>query len=158
LAAVCASAQNAPPITEITLEMNPGSSQSARAFKIRLHDDGTAFYDGSANVKLMGRFHGPFAQADFQRLAQFIEGHGFFQLKTAFPSSRGASVTFSSEASIGIVAPSVITTVKRGSKQTSIDRPVGVKINDPEPPNKQLLEIENAITSAAMQIKWEKIK
>ncbi|HYW71663.1 MAG TPA: DUF6438 domain-containing protein [Pyrinomonadaceae bacterium] len=151
MAAVCVSAQTQAGITEITLEMNPGSSPSARAFRIHLLDDGTGFYTGDANVKLMGKYRGLLAREEFQRLAQFIEEHGFFKLKTVFPSSRGSS-TF------GVVAPSVITTVKKASNQTSIERPIGVKINDPEPPGKQLLDIENAITSAAMQIKWEKIK
>src|SRR5687767_9775945 len=64
-------------ISEITLEMSPGSSTTSRAFKITLRRDGTAFYHGEANVKLKGKYKGSISEEDFLRLAAFIEERKF---------------------------------------------------------------------------------
>jgi len=143
-------------ITEVTLEMSPGSSSTARDFKIVLRNDGTASYEGRANVKLLGKFQGPFPMEDFAKLEKFINEHHFGEL-TVFASA-SATVSFSALDSFSISAPTIRTTLVQTKKQTRIDRPVGVKINNPKPPPKDLLDIENAITTAATHIKWDKVK
>ncbi|MDX6611138.1 MAG: hypothetical protein QOD75_324 [Blastocatellia bacterium] len=144
-------------ITEVTLEMNPGSSTSARDFRIVLRSDGTASYEGRANVKLQGKYQGLFAKEDFAQLAKFVSEHHFGDL-TSFPSSKAATVTFSELNSFAIAAPTIRTSILQNTKRITIERPVGVKINNPKPPPKDLLDIENAITTAATRIKWDKVK
>lgn len=143
-------------ITEVSLEMNPGSSPSARDFRIVLRSDGTAFYEGKANVKLIGKYEGLFPKDDFAKLAKFVKEHHFSELKTSF--SKGAIVSFSSQVSVAFAAPTVRTSIVQDTKRQTIERPVGVKINSPKTPPKDLLAIENAITTSATRIKWDKVK
>jgi len=143
-------------ITEVTLEMNPGSSPSARDFRIVLRSDGTALYEGKANVKLLGKYQGLFPKEDFAQLATFIREHHFSELKNSF--TKGTIVSFSSQVSVAFAAPTVRTSIVQDTKRQTIERPVGVKINSPKTPPKDLLAIENAITTSATRIKWDKVK
>ena len=148
--------QQSQEITEVTLEMNPGSSPSARNFRIVLRSDGTALYEGKANVKLKGKYQGLLPREDFAQLVNFIREHHFSDLRTSF--SKAAIVSFSSQVSVAFASPTVSTSIVQDTKRHTIERPVGVKINSPQSPPKDLLAIENAITTIATRIKWAKIK
>lgn len=144
-----------PEISEIVLEMTPGSSEKARAFKITFRKDGTARYEGLENVKLMGKYKGTISRADFDQLAEMIRTKKFRDLKSASPSARSASFATSSNFP-GFIATSVSTSVVTGGKRTTIERVLNAKINNPDAPPKELLEIESAITALATRVSWEK--
>ena len=136
-------------VSEVTLEMTEGLA-NARAFKIVLRKDGTALYHGMANVPLIGKYKGSITSDDFNNLVAFLSVRKFNKLK----STMGSATT----ATIAVSAPVVMTSVVEGGKRRTITRAYRVKVNNPDAPAKELLEIENAITAVAVRIKWEKPK
>lgn len=141
-------------ITEIGVEMTPGYSTSARAFTILLKRDGTASYHGIANMKLLGKFKGTISTEDFDALAQFLKAKNYAKLKSLTLSGNAASVS----STVPLMGATMTTIVVVGGKRRTIERPLSVKVDGPDAPPKELLEIENAITSTAMKIKWAKDK
>lgn len=138
-------------ITEITLEMTEGLANSC-AFRIVLRKDGTAFYHGMANVKLLGKYEGTISKEEFAELADFLTARHFNKIKST------TGTTISATAPIQVSVPIVRTGVVEDGKRTTVVRAYKVKVNNPDPPAKKLLEIENAITTTATHIKWEGAK
>jgi hypothetical protein len=153
-ASVCAQ-QKRDTITEVTLEMVPGSYGSGREFKITFRQDGSALYHGKANVKLQGKYSGTLSKDEFDQLVKLIEEKNFSELKSTFPSSRSTALA-SNPNMPTLISPTVATSIVTNGKRRTIERVLNTKINYPNAPAKELLEIENAITSLAMKVKWTK--
>ena len=144
--------QAADDISEITLQMTPGSS-GGMDLKVVLRRDGTASYKGGNSQKLHGKFKGAVSVELFGQLAKFISDRSFFSIRNsfistgAFPSSIGAPT----------VTPAIVsTTVVAAGKRNMVEYPIGVKVNEQKDPSKELLQINNAIMNVATQIKWTK--
>lgn len=138
--------------TEITLEMTEGFGNS-RAFEIVLREDGTALYHGIADVPLKGKYKGTISKEEFNGLVEFLTVRNFNRMESTGP------LVVSGNTLIGqISASSIVTSVVTGGKRRKVERAYNMKIDNSAPPAKELLEIENAITTMAGRIKWEKIK
>lgn len=144
-------------ITEVTLEMAPGSLGSGREFKITYRQDGSASYHGKANVKLEGKYSGTLTKDEFNQLVALIKSKNFSSLKSTFPSSRSTAIAGQSNMPT-VISPTVATSIVQDGKRRTIERVVNTKINYPDAPSKELLEIESAITALATKVKWEKVK
>lgn len=145
-------------ITEISLEMAQGSVEVGkpvgRAFKIVLRRDGTALFEGKANVKLIGKYRGTIPEADFERLAEFLISKRYDRINEELP--------FRMTPAAGEIratpydSPVVTTGVVRAGKPKTIRRLTIVSNEHKNRVPKEITEIENAIAEAAMKIKWAK--
>lgn len=140
-------------VTEVTLEVSPGSIGSNRAFKIILRQDGSAAYHGQAGVALIGKYKGVITKDQYDQLTRLIMTNGFLEMRSRLPSS----TAFAGSQNMPIVTSSLVRTgaVVNGKAKT-ISRATGVKIDESEQPSKELLEIEFAITSLATKLTWVK--
>jgi hypothetical protein len=143
------------PITEISLEMVQGEIEIekplGRDFTIVLRRDGTAFFEGRANVKLLGKYRGTISETDFNRLSEFLLARRYERISDELPQRiRTPSIVFYD-------SPVVMTGVVRGGKQKKIRRQTIVTPQYMKSIPKEIKEIENAITEAAMKIKWAKV-
>lgn len=139
-------------ITEITLEMKEGFGNS-RAFKIVFREDGTALYHGISDVPLKGKYKGIISKLEFNELVEFLTAGSFNNLE-----GTGPLVVSGGTLAGPISASSVVTSVVAGGKRREVERAYNMKIDNPDQPAKELLEIESAITTMATRIKWEKGK
>lgn len=151
--------QDGSTISEISLEMTQGSIEFGkslgRAFKIILRRDGTALFEGKANVKLLGKYRGTIPEADFDRLAEFLISKRYDQINDELPQRM---TTSAGEIRVTPYDSPVVTTgVVRGGKQKTIRRLTIVSSEYKNKVPKGITEIENAITEASMKIKWAKM-
>jgi hypothetical protein len=101
-----------------------------------LRSDGTATYIGKRFVERVGEFDGRFNPYYFERLAQFIESQGYFNLQDKYEEQMTDQNT-------------VITSAVRRNKRKTIVNYGG------EAPVK-LWGIEMAIDGVLTQIRWER--
>jgi hypothetical protein len=144
--------QTAEEISEITLQMTPGTG-GGMDFKVVLRRDGTASYKGGNSQKLKGKFKGTISEEEFGELAKFISDRNFFSIKNSI-ISLGASPT-----SMGMptVLPAIVsTTIVASGRKKLAEYPIGVKVNEREEPPKELIQISNAIMNVATKIRWTK--
>ena len=159
-ASATSSTQEESTITEISLEMAQGSIEFGkslgRAFKIVLRSDGTALFEGKANVKLLGKYRGTMPVADFDRLANFLISKKYYQINDELPQRMTPSA---GEVRVTPYDSPVVTTgvVRGGQTKKTIRRLTIVSSEHKSRVPKEITEIENAITEAAMKIKWAKV-
>lgn len=147
-------------ITEISLEMAQGSIEIGkplgRAFRVTLRRDGTALFEGRANVKLIGKYRGTISAADFDALADLLISKRYHRINDELPQR------FTPAAGEMRVtpydSPVVTTTVLEDGKQKTIRRITIVTSEYKRKIPPEITEIENAITDAAMKIRWAKIR
>ena len=140
-------------VTEVTVEVSPGSIGSNRAFKIILRQDGSAAYHGQAGVALIGKYKGVITKDQYDQLTKLIVTNGFLEMRSRLPSS----TAFGGSQNMPMVTSSLVrTSAVVSGKRKTISRATGVKIDEPEQPSKELLEIEFAITSLATKLNWVK--
>lgn len=139
-------------ITDITLEMKEGFGNS-RAFKIVFREDGTALYHGIADVPLKGKYKGTISKEEFNELVEFLTMRNFNKME-----STGPLVVSGGTLAGPMSASSIVTSVVADGKRREVERAYNMKIDNPDPPAKALLEIENAITALSRRVNWEKIK
>lgn len=151
-ASVIRASQKEQAITEITLEMKEGFGNS-RAFKIVFREDGTAVYHGIADVPLKGKYKGTISEEEFDELVEFLTVRNFNRLQSTGPLVVTGGTPVGS-----MSASSIVTSVVVGGKRRNVERAYNMKIDNPNPPTKELLEIEKAITTLSERVKWEKIK
>jgi hypothetical protein len=153
------SAQDSAKISEISLEMVQGriefGNRLGRAFKVILSREGTASFEGKANVKLIGKYRGRISKEEFDNLADSLISKKYSQIDNDLPfrMSKAAGI----ETITFYDSPVVITSVTHDGKQKVIRRLTIVDSNYKKSIPKEITEIEKAITDAAMGIRWEKI-
>lgn len=145
--------QQAETITEISLEIQPGSFFQQRELKITFRKDGTAYFNGKEKAPRRGKYKGLITTAEFDNLAKLIADRKFNNLKSSLPVSseftRGPN-------SVGISPGSIVTTVVINGKRRSVQRLTNVKLDSLSVPSKDLLVIENAILTSSEKITWTK--
>lgn len=121
-------------ITEVTLERT-ACFGTCPAYKITLRRDGTATYVGMEYVERKGTYNGKFY--GFERLAQFIEARGFFDLKDNYSIN-------------ATDLPSAITTVVRAGQRKTV-----INYGDVGP--LELWGVEKVIDGVMANTKWQKV-
>lgn len=158
LALVGTAHQDRDSITEISLEMTQietlEGQMLGRSLKVILRRDGTALFEGKANVKLLGSYQGSVAPEDFERLAGFLQSHGYFRLRENLPEywmnpPAGTEIA-------KFPSPTVITSVERGGKRKTVVRETMAQGSNRKKSPGEILEIEQAIMDLAMRIRWSK--
>jgi hypothetical protein len=153
-------------ITEISIEATRGTKSSGetygRAFKIILRRHGTSSFYGKADVKLIGEYQSTFPREDFDKLADFLADRKYSQIKSNWlwtTGIRGGSIN-----SPAIIASTVIVSVQTNEKRKTIRRASSdLDFNDENTETRgkvpiELLDIEAAITDAAMRLRWVKVR
>ena len=153
--------QDSAGISEVTLEMAQGEIDIdrpvGRAFVIILRRDGTASYEGKANVKLIGKFSGQISEEAFDKLASFLISRNYSQIREVLPHR------MSPPAGTGILSayagsPVVTTSITRDGKKKMIYRFTSASSGELSTVPKEIIEIEKAIIDAAMKISWQKVR
>jgi hypothetical protein len=145
-------------VTEISLEMTQiallEGGSAGRALKVVLRRDGTALFEGKANVKLLGKYRGSISEAEFERLAEFLKSRKYSKIHENLPEywiEPPAGTLVASAPS-----PAVITSVESGGRRKTVVRETFEQGSNRRKPPKEIFEIEQAIMDAAMRIKWAK--
>lgn len=160
VAAARAARQGEDSVTEISLEMTqiewPDGKKFGRALKVILRRDGTALFEGEANVKLLGRYKGSVSVADFERLAEFLKSRKYSKLHEYLPEywvTPPAGTFVASPPS-----PVVVTSVESGGRRKVVVRETMSEGSNRRKPPKEIFEIEQAIMDLAMRVKWSKVE
>ncbi len=123
-------------ISEIKLK-RLGCYGSCPVYEVTLRNDGTATFIGYANVSRIGTYHASEYQFNFDKLADWIEHAGFFELENEY--ARG-----------WVDAEVVSTSVVNDSIRKTV-----MTYNSGEPPT-ELWAIDAVIDGVVARIDWEK--
>lgn len=157
-AAFSAEGQESDAINEISLEMTQVKTLEGgslgRALKVVLRRDGTALFEGTAGVKLLGKYKGSVNAEDFERLAEFLKSRKYSKLHDNLPEYwiTPPAGTFVASAD----SPTVITSVESGGGRKVIVRETFAHGSNRRKTPKEILEIEQAVMDLAMRVKWSR--
>lgn len=158
LALVGTARQERDSVNEISLEMTQVETLEGkmlgRSLKVILRRDGTALFEGKANVKLLGSYQGSVSTEEFERLAQFLQSRGYFKLREDLPEYMMEPPAGTAIAKMP--SPTVITSVESGGGRKIVVRETMAQGSNRRKPPKEILEIEQAIMDLAMRVKWSK--
>jgi hypothetical protein len=158
LALVGTARQDRDSITEISLEMTQvetlEGNMLGRSLKVILRRDGTALFEGRANVKLLGSYQGSVSTEEFERLAALLQSRGYSKLRENLPEYWMTPPAGTETAKMP--SPTVITSVESGGRRKTVVRETMAQGSNRKKSPKEILEIEQAIMDLAMRVKWSK--
>lgn len=138
--------QVAPPVSEITIEREPGmTAQPPPAYALTLRSDGTAIYIGEAFTERNGTYRAAISSSEYVRLAKLVEDSGF----VSFAPFYGPAASDIPEVCVSVV--------RNGKRKTVVDwgKPEQPEYEKEAPP--ALKQLEQQIDAAVATVKWVKV-
>ena len=131
---------SAEPITEIQMSRTLCFGYCP-AYEVTMRRDGAASYSGKENVSRIGTFQGTIDPPSFDKLAQFLESQGLFNMERSYPKD-GLLIYDASSTSV---------TIKKGNEQSIA---FAVMETSSRGPN-ELHTIQKEIDRVAETIDWK---
>src|ERR1044072_3066269 len=125
-----------------------------RSLKVILRRDGTALFEGRANVKLLGSYKGSVSTEEFERLAALLQSRGDSKLRENLRACGSAPPAATEPAKMP--SPTVITSVESGGRRKTVVRETMAQGSNRKKSPKEILEVKTAIMDLGLRVKWSK--